>query len=78
MALRKGVFFFPLTLMFLAIVASLLDSPSFILWLGKVNDYLLSGFGWLYAAAVLSGLVLLAVVYFSKWGSVVVGGPTAL
>ncbi|MFM9074441.1 MAG: BCCT family transporter, partial [Bacteroidota bacterium] len=78
MALRKGVFFFPLTLMFLAIVASLLDSPSFILWLGKVNDYLLSGFGWLYDAAVLSGLVLLAVVYFSKWGSVVVGGPTAL
>lgn len=77
MPLRKGVFLIPVILLTAAVCGSLLDSLQFIRVLAKLNDWLLSGFGWLYAVAVLAGLLLLVVVYVSRLGSVVIGGPEA-
>ena len=74
MLLRKNVFVVPVVLLALAVVGSLLDADGFIAWIKQLNDWLLGGFGWLYASAVLAGLLLLFVVYFSPLGAQVIGG----
>ncbi len=77
MQLRKSVLLIPISLLLVAVTGSLLDSVNFIQGLRHLNDWLLSGFGWLYAVAVVAGLVVLVAVYLSPMGGMVIGGVEA-
>jgi len=77
MTLRKVVSGVPLVLLTLTMVSSFVAKEDFLELISAANRWILVHFGWLYALAALSGLILLGLVYFSPIGRIRLGGPEA-
>lgn len=60
-----------------SVVLSLTDKAKFILVSTEINNWILAQFDWLFAGTTLFLVLLTALIFFSKFGSVRIGGPKA-
>ncbi|MEL0613164.1 BCCT family transporter [Marinomonas arenicola] len=76
-SLRPLVFFPTFLILVGALVFSLVDLDLFIQYTKNANNFVLSHFSWLFSFGSFYLLVLIAITYFSKLGSVRIGGEHA-
>ncbi len=75
--LRRWVFFPPFLVLCAATIYSLVDVEGFLKNATFLNDWILAKFGWLYAIATFSFLIICIWVYFSPIAKVRIGGKEA-
>ncbi|UQZ87834.1 BCCT transporter [Deltaproteobacteria bacterium Smac51] len=75
--LRKGIFI-PMLIIFTAvIILGLTDPSSFFKAETAISEFGYDYFGWLYILITLTSIAVLAWVFFSKKGDIIMGGPEA-
>lgn len=74
-SLRKGIFI-PMVVIFISVIIfGLVDPSSFFKAENAISNFGYSHFGWLYILITLSSIGVLAWIFFSKKGDIVMGGP---
>ena len=76
-SLNRPVFFVPLAVLAATLAASLIGGDDFLALERALRDWIVGGFGWLFAGAGLAFLVLLGVIALSPLGGGRIGGPDA-
>lgn len=77
LTLRKGVFFPPWILLVAMVAVSLTNGEAFLEGLNKVTSWILDNFAWAFNFTTLACVTTVAVVYFSPFGKVRIGGSKA-
>ncbi|MBF0442934.1 MAG: BCCT family transporter [Oligoflexales bacterium] len=76
--LRHKIFWPPFLLMVIAMFYGFYDGDAFILAVSKTNSWIMDTFGWLMSITALAMLLILIFIFFSKLGSVKIGGRDAM
>ncbi|MBE2167810.1 MULTISPECIES: BCCT family transporter [unclassified Cobetia] len=76
-SIRPLVFWPPFILLFVSVVASLVDLEGFLAVTTNLNNQVLSKFGWLFSITALSMVVACLIAYLSPLGRTRIGGENA-